>query len=195
MLILASASKARLELLESVGITPDKILNTNIDETPKKSEKHLDYVSRIALEKNKSIKKKKIEIVLTADTVVALGRRILQKPNDEEEALYFLNLLSGRRHKVHTSICIFSKEKYFQKNVTTTLKMKRLSDDEKKCYLLSDEWKEKAGGYSIQGAASYFFPFISGSYTNVVGLPLTETVGMLLGVGFKIPKFLNRLKN
>ena len=195
MLILASASKARLELLESVGITPDKILNTNIDETPKKSEKPLDYVSRIALEKNKSVKKKKIEIVLTADTVVALGRRILQKPNDEEEALYFLNLLSGRRHKVYTSICIFSKEKYYQKNVTTTLKMKRLSDDEKKCYLLSDEWKEKAGGYSIQGAASYFFPFISGSYSNVVGLPLTETVGMLLGIGFKIPKFLNRLEN
>ena len=195
MLILASASKARLELLESVGITPDKILNTNIDETPKKSEKPLDYVSRIALEKNKSVKKKKIEIVLTADTVVALGRRILQKPNDEEEALYFLNLLSGRRHKVYTSICIFYKEKYYQKNVKTTLKMKRLSDDEKKCYLLTDEWKGKAGGYSIQGAASYFFPFISGSYSNVVGLPLTETVGMLLGIGFKIPKFLNRLEN
>ena len=195
MLILASASKARLELLESVGITPDKILNTNIDETPKKSEKPLDYVSRIALEKNKSVKKKKIEIVLTADTVVALGRRILQKPNDEEEALYFLNLLSGRRHKVYTSICIFYKEKYYQKNVKTTLKMKRLSDDEKKCYLLTDEWKGKAGGYSIQGAASYFFPFISGSYSNVVGLPLTETVGMLLGVGFKIPEFLKRLKN
>jgi len=195
LLILASASKARLELLESVGIKPDKILNTNIDETPKKSEKPLDYVSRIALEKNKSVKKKKIEIVLTADTVVALGRRILQKPNDEEEALYFLNLLSGRRHKVYTSICIFYKEKYYQKNVKTTLKMKRLSDDEKKCYLLTDEWKGKAGGYSIQGAASYFFPFISGSYSNVVGLPLTETVGMLLGIGFKIPKFLNGLKN
>ena len=195
MLILASASKARLELLESVGISPDKILNTNIDETPKKSEKPLDYVSRIALEKNKSVKKKKIEIVLTADTVVALGRRILQKPNDEEEALYFLNLLSGRRHKVYTSICIFYKEKYYQKNVKTTVKMKRLSDDEKKCYLLTDEWKGKAGGYSIQGAASYFFPFISGSYSNVVGLPLTETVGMLLGIGFKIPKFLNGLKN
>ena len=195
MLILASASKARLELLESVGISPDKILNTNIDETPRNSEKPLDYVSRIALEKNKAVKKKKSEIVLTADTVVALGRRIIQKPNNEEEALYFLNLLSGRRHKVYTSICIFSKEKYYQKNVITTLKMKRLSDDEKKCYLLSDEWKGKAGGYSIQGAASYFFPFISGSYSNVVGLPLTETVGMLLGIGFKIPKFLNRLKN
>ena len=195
MLILASASKARLELLESVGISPDKILNTNIDETPRKSEKPLDYVSRIALEKNKAVKKKKSEIVLTADTVVALGRRIVQKPNNKDEALYFLNLLSGRRHKVYTSICIFSNEKYYQKTVVTTLKMKRLSEDEKKYYLLSDEWKGKAGGYSIQGAASYFFPFISGSYSNVVGLPLTETVGMLHGIGFKIPKFLNRLKN
>jgi len=195
LLILASASKARLELLESVGITPDKILNTNIDETPKKSEKPLEYVSRIAFEKNKAVKKKKSEIVLTADTVVALGRRIVQKPNNKDEALYFLNLLSGRRHKVYTSICIFSNEKYYQKNVSTTLKMKRLSEDEKKCYLLSDEWKGKAGGYSIQGAASYFFPFISGSYSNVVGLPLTETVGMLIGIGFKIPNFLNGFKN
>ena len=195
MLILASASKARLELLESVGISPDKILNTNIDETPRKSEKPLDYVSRIALEKNKAVKKKKSEIVLTADTVVALGRRIIQKPNNKEEALYFLNLLSGRRHKVYTSICIFSKETYYQKNVTTILKMKRLSEDEKKCYLFSDEWKGKAGGYSIQGAASYFFPFISGSYSNVVGLPLTETVGMLIGIGLKFPNFLNGLKN
>ena len=195
MLILASASKARLELLESVGIKPDKILNTNIDETPKKSEKPLEYVSRIAFEKNKAVKKKKSEIVLTADTVVALGRRIVQKPNNKDEALYFLNLLSGRRHKVYTSICIFSNEKYYQKNVLTTLKMKRLSEEEKKHYLLSDEWKGKAGGYSIQGAASYFFPFISGSYSNVVGLPLTETVGMLIGIGFKIPNFLNGFKN
>ena len=93
MLILASASKARLELLESVGISPDKILNTNIDETPRNSEKPLDYVSRIALEKNKAVKKQKSEIVLTADTVVALGRRIIQKPNNKEEALYFLSLI------------------------------------------------------------------------------------------------------
>ena len=195
MLILASASKARLELLESVGIYPDKILNNNIDETPKKGEKPLDYVSRIALEKNRVVKKKQSEIVLTADTVVALGRRIIQKPSNKEEALFFLNLLSGRRHKVHTSVCIFSNKKFYQKNVITTLKMKRLSEDEKKSYLMSDEWKGKAGGYSIQGAASYFFPSISGSYSNVVGLPLTETVGMLIGIGFKIPNFLNRLKD
>lgn len=195
MLILASASKARLELLESVGIYPDKILNTNIDETPNKGEKPLDYVSRIALEKNRVVKKKQSEIVLTADTVVALGRRIIQKPFNKEEALFFLNLLSGRRHKVHTSVCIFSNKKFYQKNVITTLKMKRLSEDEKKSYLMSDEWKGKAGGYSIQGAASYFFPSISGSYSNVVGLPLTETVGMLIGIGFKIPNFLNRLKD
>ena len=195
MLILGSASKARLELLKSVGIYPDKIIKTNINETPDKGEKPLDYVSRIALEKNKAVKKKNSEVVLTADTIVALGRRIILKPNDKEEATFILDLLSGRRHKVHTSICIFNKKKYYQKNITTTLKMKRLSEEEKKSYLLSEEWKGKAGGYGIQGAASYFFPFISGSYSNVVGLPLTETVGLLSGLGFQIPNFLNRLKN
>ena len=195
MLILGSASKARLELLKSVGIYPDKIIKTNINETPDKGEKPLDYVSRIALEKNKAVKKEDSEIVLTADTIVALGRRIILKPNDKEEATFILDLLSGRRHKVHTSICIFNKNKYYQKNITTSLKMKRLSKEEKKSYLLSEEWKGKAGGYGIQGAASYFFPFISGSYSNVVGLPLTETVGLLSGLGFQIPNFLNRLKN
>ena len=195
MLILASASKARLELLRSVGISPDKIVHTNIDEIPTKGEKPLEYVFRIAREKNNAIKKKNSEIVLSADTAVSLGRRILLKPINKEEALSFLNLLSGRRHRVHTSVCIFSDQKYYQKNVTTVLKMKRLSEEEKKSYLLSDEWKGKAGGYSIQGAASYFFPFISGSYSNVVGLPLTETIGLLSGLGFNIPNFLNRLKN
>ena len=195
MLILASASKARLGLLKSVGIYPDKIVHADIDETPRKGEKSLDYVNRIALEKNKEIKKKKSEIVLSADTAVSLGRRILLKPSNKQEALSFLNLLSGRRHRVYTSVCIFYDQKYYQKSVKTVLKMKRLSEEEKKSYLLSDEWKGKAGGYSIQGAASYFFPFISGSYSNVVGLPLTETIGLLSGLGFRIPNFLNRLKN
>ena len=194
MLILASGSKARLELLNSVGIFPDQIIRTNIDETPLKGEKPLDYVARVSLKKNEAIKKQALEIVLTADTVVALGRRILLKPNDKEEALKFLDLLSGRRHKVHTNICIFHNQRYYQKSVTTTLKMKRLSSEEKKFYLLSKEWEGKAGGYSIQSAASYFFPFISGSYSNVVGLPLTETVGILIGIGYQIPNFLNREK-
>ena len=116
MLILASASRARLELLRSVGISPDKIVHTNIDETPTKGEKPLDYVCRIAREKNNAIEKKSFEIVISADTAVSLGRRILLKPSNKEEALSFLNLLSGRRHRVHTSVCIFSDRKYYQKN-------------------------------------------------------------------------------
>ena len=195
MLILASASKARLELLKSVGISPDKIISTDINEKPKKDEKPLDYVLRIALEKNKAVKKNSSDIVLSADTIVAVGRRILLKPNNIEEASSFLGLLSGRRHRVHTSICIFYNDKYYQKNITTILKMKRLSEEEKKSYLKLQEWRGKAGGYSIQGAASYFFPFISGSYSNVVGLPLTETIGLLNGLGFKSPSFLHRLNN
>ena len=195
MLILASASKARLELLKSVGISPDKIISTDINEKPKKDEKPLDYVFRIALEKNKAVKKNSSEIVLSADTIVAVGRRILLKPNNIDEASSFLSLLSGRRHRVHTSICIFCNHKFYQKNITTILKMKRLSEEEKKSYLESQEWRGKAGGYSIQGAASYFFPFISGSYSNVVGLPLTETINLLNGLGFKSPSFLNRSDN
>ena len=195
MLILASASKARLELLKSVGISPGKIISTDINEKPKKGEKPLDYVFRVALEKNKAVKKNSSEIVLSADTIVAVGRRILLKPNNIEEASSFLGLLSGRRHRVHTSICIFYNDKYYQKNITTILKMKRLSEEEKKSYLKSQEWRGKAGGYSIQGSASYFFPFISGSYSNVVGLPLTETIGLLNGLGFKSPSFLHRLNN
>ena len=195
MLILASASKARLELLKSVGISPDKIISTDINEKPKKDEKPLDYVLRIALEKNKAVKKNSSDIVLSADTIVAVGRRILLKPNNIDEASSFLSLLSGRRHRVHTSICIFYNHKFYQKNITTILKMKRLSDEEKKSYLKSQEWRGKAGGYSIQGAASYFFPFISGSYSNVVGLPLTETINLLNGLGFKSPSFLNRSDN
>jgi len=195
LLILASASKARLELLKSVGISPEKIISTDINEKPKKNEKPLDYVFRIALEKNKAVKKNSSEIVLSADTIVAVGRRILLKPNNIDEASSFLSLLSGRRHRVHTSICIFCNHKFYQKNITTILKMKRLSEEEKKSYLESQEWRGKAGGYSIQGAASYFFPFISGSYSNVVGLPLTETINLLNGLGFKSPSFLNRSDN
>ena len=184
MLILASASKARLELLKSVGISPDKIISTNINEKPKKDEKPLDYVLRIALEKNKAVKKNSSDIVLSADTIVSVGRRILLKPNNIDEASDFLSLLSGRRHRVHTSICIFYNHKFYQKNITTILKMKRLSDEEKKSYLKSQEWRGKAGGYAIQGRAAQYIKQISGSYSNVVGLDLYTTAKLLRGVGF-----------
>ena len=141
----------------------------------------------------KNAKKKDEDLVLSADTIIAVGRRILGKPKNSVEARQFLDLVSGRRHKAMTGLCLFANGKYYQKLVKTTLRMKRLSGFEKERYLLSDEWQGKAGGYAIQGSASYFFPFISGSYTNVIGLPMTETIGLLVGVGYKLqPIMLNR---
>jgi septum formation protein len=185
LLILASGSKARLELLTSVGIYPDKIIQTNTDETVHKNELPAEYVMRIADKKNKNVGKVDEDLVLSADTVIAIGRRILNKPKDTTEARKFLDLLSGRRHKVMTGVCLFARGKYYRRLVKTTLRMKRLSDLEKKNYLTSQEWRERSGGYAIQGKAAYFFPFISGSYSNIVGLPLTETVGLLNGVGYQ----------
>ena len=181
---MASGSKARLELLTSVGIYPDKIIRTNTNETVHKNELPAEYVMRIADKKNKNVGKNDEDLVLSADTVIAVGRRILNKPKDTTEARKFLDLLSGRRHKVMTGVCLFARGKYYRRLVKTTLKMKRLSDLEKKNYLISQEWRERSGGYAIQGKAAYFFPFISGSYSNVVGLPLTETVCLLNGVGY-----------
>ncbi|PQM56962.1 MAG: septum formation protein Maf [Rhodobacteraceae bacterium] len=186
MFIFASASKARLDLLNSIGIFPEKIVQTNIDETIFRNEHPVDYVTRVALEKNKNVEKADGDLVLSADTIISVGRRILTKPTDPQQARQFLDLMSGRRHKVMTSICVFSKGKYYQKVIKTTLKMKRLSVLEKERYLLSNEWQGKAGGYAIQGRAAYFFPFVSGSYTNIVGLPLTETIGLLVGLGYKL---------
>ena len=184
MLIFASASKARLELLNSVGIFPEKIVHTETDETILPNELPLEYVTRIAFKKNKNVSKVDGHLVLSADTVIAVGRRILTKPNDRTEARQFLDLMSGRRHKVMTGICLFAKGKYHHRVIKTTLKMKKLSDFEKERYLSSNEWKDKAGGYAIQGLASYFFPLISGSYTNIVGLPLNQVYGSLNSIGY-----------
>ena len=184
MLILASGSKARLELLTSVGIYPDKIIQTNTDETAYKNELPAEYVMRIAVKKNKNVGKVSEDLILSADTIIAVGRRILNKPKDITEASKFLDLLSGRRHKVMTGVCVCAGGKYYRRLVKTTLRMKRLSDLEKKNYLISQEWRDRSGGYAIQGNAAYFFPFISGSYSNIVGLPLTETVGLLNSVGY-----------
>ncbi len=184
MLILASGSKARLQLLNSVGIYPDKIIQTETDETIHKNELPAEYVNRVAIKKNNNVEKEIGDFVLSADTVIVVGRRIINKPKDSNEAGKFLNLLSGRRHKVMTCVCLYAEGKYYSKLIKTTLRMKRLSDLEKKHYLMSEEWRGRSGGYAIQGKAAYFFPFISGSYSNIVGLPLTETVGLLTGVGF-----------
>ena len=175
-----------MQLLNSVGVFPDSIIATNVDESVLTNELPKSYVARIALKKNKAVRSKEGQFVLSADTTVAVGRRILGKPADKFEAESFLNLLSGRRHRVITTVCISFKGRYYSKTVTTFLKMKRLSTMEKKSHLSSCAWKGFSGGYAIQGKASYLFPFISGSYTNVVGLPLTETLAMLSGLGYKI---------
>ncbi len=185
MLLLASTSPRRKELLEQAGIIVDRIVDPNIDETPKKIELPMVYVRRMALEKCNAVEKKHSDFVLAADTIVFRGRRILGKPENRYVAKKYLNLLSGCRHRVVTSVCLAHNHKIRIRNVTTVVKMKRLSTQEINDYLETNEWSGKAGGYAIQGKAAFFIPAISGSYTNVVGLPLTETINLLMGSGFR----------
>lgn len=185
-LILASASPRRKDLLAEAGITPDKIIPADIDETPNKGELPYPYAERMAVEKAEAIAKtEKESFILAADTVVALGRRILQKPVDAYEALHFLNLMSGRRHKVIGGICLITpKGKKITRVCETVVKFKVLSDKEKTDYVARKEWEGKAGGYGIQGKAAAFIPFLSGSYSNVVGLSLYDTMQIFEGNGF-----------
>ena len=185
-LILASASPRRVDLLAEVGITPDHIIPADIDETPHKNETPIAYVKRMAQEKAEAVAKlHKDNLILAADTVVVMGRRILQKPIDEHEARQFLSMMSGRRHKVLGGICLITPDqKILTRNCETTVKFKRLSDHEIKAYIDSKEWDGKAGGYAIQGLAATFIPFISGSYSNIVGLDLYTTTNLLYGNGY-----------
>ena len=185
-LILASASPRRRDLLALIGIVPDAIRPADIDETPLRAELPRVYVERMALEKNSAVAATSGEMVLTADTVVSAGRRILGKPDDAAEAARFLRLLSGRRHRVTTSVCLRQGDILRQRTVETRVKMKRLSETEIAAYIGTGEWQGKAGGYGIQGYATAFIPEISGSYTNVVGLPLTETANLLQGLGYPL---------
>lgn len=185
-LILGSASPRRLDLLAQIGVIADKVIATDIDETPRIGERPRPYADRMAISKSKAIKSTQKDLVLTADTVVSAGIRILGKPESEAQAVEFLNLLSGRRHRVTTAVSLRIGEQIWSRNITTTVKMKNLSDIEISAYIRSQEWKGKAGGYAIQGIASAFIPFISGSYSNVVGLPLTETANLLIGAGYNI---------
>ena len=183
-LVLGSASPRRRDLLAQIGVVPDAVSPADIDETPLKGELPRVYVQRMAREKCAAIVSD--DLVLTADTTVCVGRRILGKPEDAAEAAKFLLLMSGRRHKVITSVCVRLGETTRQRTVETRVKLKRLSDHEISAYLRSDEWQGKAGGYAIQGLAVAFIPEIHGSYTNVVGLPLTETAALLTGLGYPV---------
>ncbi|MEL6127171.1 MAG: Maf family protein [Pseudomonadota bacterium] len=185
-LILGSASPRRRDLLAQIGVIADAVRPADIDETPDPQELPRPYAERLAREKAQAIPSTAYEIVLSADTVVAAGRRILGKPTDEGEAAEFLLLLSGRRHRVITSVALRTSDGLRQRTVETAVKLKRLSGNELSAYLRSGEWRGKAGGYAIQGIGSAFVPWISGSYTNVVGLPLTETANLLKGAGYPV---------
>lgn len=184
--ILGSASPRRKQLLAQIGVLPDITISPEIDETPKVREAPRDYCLRVTLAKLASIKCDTHDMVLCADTTVAVGRRILGKPKDEKEAAQFLLLLSGRRHQVITCVAVKKGDQHWTRVCASTVRMKRLSDTELNSYLNSDEWQGKAGGYAIQGAAAAFIPWISGSYSAIMGLPLAETASLLGSAGWPL---------
>lgn len=184
-LILASASPRRLDLLSQVGITPDHVIPADIDESERKGEHPRPYAMRMAREKAQAITAHDGHFILAADTVVAVGRRILPKAETSEQAALCLDLLSGRRHRVYGGICLITPDgKAKTRLVETIVGFKRLSDDEKDTYIKSKEWNGKAGGYAVQGIGAALIPFIQGSYSNIVGLSLYDTLSMLKGSGF-----------
>ena len=186
-LVLASASPRRLSLLRQLGIEPDEVRAAEIDETPRRSELPRLLAKRLAREKAEAAAKgDPASYVLGADTVVAVGRRILPKPENAGEAEACLSLLSGRAHRVHTAICLLDGGRLRERQVETRIRFKRLSEPEIAAYLASCEWRGKAGGYAIQGLASAFVLQLVGSYSAVVGLPLYETVSLLDGAGYPV---------
>lgn len=186
-LVLGSASPRRRELLRQVGVEPAAIDAAEIDETPKRGELPADYARRIAEEKLRAVAVRHPgAFVLAADTVVAVGRRILPKPADAKDAQDCLERLSGRSHKVLGAVAVLAPDgRSARRLVTTRVRFRRLHRDEVAAYLDSGEWKGKAGGYAIQGLAAAFVPEIQGSYPNVVGLPLVETLALLRGLGWR----------
>ena len=185
-LILGSGSPRRLELLATLGIAPDAIRPPDIDETPAKGELPRPYCARMSREKAQAVEAGTDDIVLCADTTVALGRRIMGKPADAGEAAEFLLAMSGRRHRVITAVAVRRGDRLWERDVVTTVKMKRLSDTELNAYLATNDWQGKAGGYSIQGPAGAFLPWIQGSYTAVMGLPVAETAALLSAAGYPV---------
>ena len=186
--ILGSGSPRRRELLAQIGVVADDIRPPDIDETPLKSELPRPYCIRMAHEKVRAVQVGADDIVLAADTTVALGRRILGKPQDAGEAAAFLHAMSGRRHRVITAVAVRRGDKVWQKDVVTAVKMKTLSNDEVNAYLATKDWQGKAGGYGIQGPAGAFIPWIQGSFTAVVGLPLAESANLLIAAGYPLYK-------
>lgn len=186
-LILASASPRRLALLEQIGLIPGEILPADIDETPHKNELPRELALRLAQEKAAAVAAQRPDSwILAADTVVACGRRVLPKTEEAPEAETCLKLLSGRRHRVLGGIALITPQgKIVSRLCETIVQFKRLGKDEIFDYVVSGEWQGKAGGYAIQGRTGAFVKFIRGSYSNVVGLSLYDTMEVLKGAGFK----------
>jgi len=187
-LVLASASPRRHDLLAQIGIVPDVIEAAEVDETPERDERPRALALRLAVAKARAVAAGHSgSFVLGADTVVACGHRILPKAEDEAEARACLKLLSGRRHTVYGGVALVSPDGSVRSRVVeTAVAFKRLEPGEIAGYLASGEWVGKAGGYAIQGRAARFVKAVSGSYPNVVGLPLYEVVGLLRGAGFPL---------
>jgi septum formation protein len=185
-LILASASPRRLDLLARLGVTPDAVTPAKIDETPRKAELPDRYACRMAAEKAAAVAERG-SLVLAADTVVAAGRRILPKAESEQEARSALNLLSGRRHRVHSAVAVADAEGRTRLRLSTSMvAFKQLSAEELEAYLASGEWRSKAGGYAIQGRAEALVRMLSGSHSGVMGLPLYETRALLRAAGYPL---------
>ncbi|WP_408593580.1 Maf family protein [Paracoccus marcusii] len=182
-LILGSASPRRLELLAQIGIVPDALRPADINETPRKAEPPRDYVRRMAAEKAAALDLAEGEALLTADTTVAVGRRILGKPADRDEAAAFMRLMSGRRHVVLTAIALRHRSRTALRLVESKVRMRSIDPAALERYLDAGDWQGKAGGYAIQGAAAAFIPWLEGSFSAVVGLPLSETAAMLAAIG------------
>ena len=193
-LVLASASPRRIELLQQAGIEPDRLLPAELDETPLRAEHPRSLAKRLSRSKAETalemLQKEGAPtdaFILAADTVVSVGRRILPKAEVSDQAAYCLRLLSGRSHRVYTGVCMINPAgKVRQRLVETRVRFKRLSSEELEAYLASGEWRGKAGGYAVQGLAGSFVVKIVGSYTNIVGLPLQETIGLLAADGYKV---------
>lgn len=193
-ILLASASPRRYQLLEQIGITPEDVLATSIDETPRARERPRLYAERMAREKAAAARiaiqhdsERGEATIIAADTVVALGARILPKTETVEEAAQALRMLSGRAHRVYTSVVVqLGSGRQGQRLVEARVRFKRLSGDEIDAYLASGEWRGKAGGYAIQGIAGAFVTKLVGSHSAVIGLPLYETAALLSGLGYPV---------
>jgi septum formation protein len=187
ILVLASASPRRLDLLRQIDIVPDRVDPAAIDETPLPRELPAAHVMRLARAKAEAVRPRHAgAFILAADTVVACGRRILGKPADETAARRYLGLLSGRRHRVYGAVAVIEPGgRIATRRVVSQVALKRLSDSDLQAYLATGEWHGKAGGYAIQGQAATLVSWMQGSYSNIVGLPLFETAQLLAGLGYR----------